>query len=371
MNYSLIDYYKIFWKNKKRILLVTLIAGLLSFGVAFFVLKPVYLSTGTVKASTKSGGLSSLLAVGGLGDLGGFEELTGGGSSQELALYENIIKSRRCLEEVIMKYNLNSTYEYKFNDDLVKFIREELIEVTKDSKASTMVIGFYDENPEKAKEITEFLIFQLNKINSELNIENAKNNKEFIEARFNATKEELRKAEDSLKNFQNIYGVAPDIVVKSAVQTEVQLEAQIKSEEVKLDILKKILSQGQPELKQQEEKIIALNKQLFEMRNNTERSGILNLKGAPDVVINFIRLQRDVEIYNKILAFLVPVYENAKIEEKKETTTVLVLDQPFVPQKKAKPKRATIILACMAIAFSLGCFYYFSKYKLKNLKADD
>lgn len=368
MSFSLYDYIKLFLTNKKIILFSTLIALIISILIAFFVIKPEFLSTGTIKANGKSGGLSNLLAVGGLGDIGGLEELTGGSASGELALFENIVYSRRCLEELIFKYDLMNYYNYKYLDDAIKFVREELIELSKDTKASTMSIGFYDENPQKSKEITEFLINSLVKINSEINIENAKNNKEFIEARYLSTQEELKKSEDSLEVFQNIYGISPDISVKASVQAEIQIESQLKTEEVKLDILKQILSPDQPEIKQQQEKINLLYQKLNEIKNSDVGSGNLSLKGSPEIVMKFLRLQRDVEIYNKILAFLIPVYENAKIEEKKEEKNIIILDKPFLPEKKKRPKRIVIVLIITGLTFSSAYFYFVIKEKINSSK---
>ncbi|MBK8382695.1 MAG: hypothetical protein IPL16_12560 [Ignavibacteria bacterium] len=48
----------------------------------------------------------------------------------------------------------------------------------------------------------------------------------------------------------------------------------------------------------------------------------------------FLRLKRDVEIQNKILTTIIPILEQAKIEEKRETPTVIILDPPNVPDKK-------------------------------------
>ena len=231
-----------------------------------------------------------------------------------------------------------------------------------------MEIGVYDEEPGRAKEIADFLIMQLNKINTELNVLNAKNNREFIESRYKLVKKDLKKVEDSLITYQNIYGIAPDISVQAAVKTEVELEAEIKSEEVKLDLLRKILSPNQAEIKAQEERINALRKQLFDIQNSTDRSSVLQLKGSPDIVMNFLRLKREVEIQNKILTFIIPMLEQAKIEEKKETPTILVIDSPHIPDYKDKPKRLKFILIWTFIAFFVINSFYIVKFKWTQFK---
>ncbi len=86
--------------------------------------------------------------------------------------------------------------------------------------------------------MVDFLLSELDKINIELNVQNAKNNREFIEKRYFQARGDLRKAEDSLKSFQMIYGVAPDLQIKAAAQSAFTLEAELKTEEVKLDYVK-------------------------------------------------------------------------------------------------------------------------------------
>ena len=97
---------------------------------------------------------------------------------------------------------------------------------------------------DRAKEIVEYLISLLNKINAELNVLNAKNNREFIEARYYEIKDNLKKTEDSLKSYQELYGLAPDIQSAAVSQSLFTIEVQIKSEEIKLDLLNKILNSG-------------------------------------------------------------------------------------------------------------------------------
>jgi len=291
--FTLADYIKIFLRHKKVIIIFTLSILVLSIILYFFVVKPVYLSTATVKTTVQVGGLSGLLGGAGLPDMGDLGDITGvggGAAAKELALYETILLSRRCLEPAIIKFNIKEINDFQYMKSALKYFREEIMETSSDKTAGTMEIGIYDEDPVKAKEIAVFLIEQLNKINTELNVLNAKNNREFIESRYNLVKKDLKKAEDSLIIYQNIYGIAPDISVQAAVITEVELEADIKSEEVKLDLLRKILSPDQAEIKAQEERINALQKQLFDIQNSMDRSSVLQLKGRPEIVMNFFRL---------------------------------------------------------------------------------
>jgi tyrosine-protein kinase Etk/Wzc len=342
---SLIKYIQIIFIYKKLIIITTLSVGVILAFLMFFVVKPVYLSTGTLKSVTKSNlGLAGLITGGSMPDIGGLDELGGGGSgAKELALYEQILTSRRCLEELIIKYDLMTQYKEKYMQDALKDFKESLLYISKNPKSSTIVVGIYDYSPEKSKEMSDFLISQLNKINIEMNVQSAKNNRIFIEDRYNLVRKELKNAEDSLKQYQDLVGVAPDLIAKATAQASITLEVEIKSEEVKLEILKKIISSDQAEVKTQETKIALLKKQLEIIKNSESPDSNLKLKGTPQTILNYVRLTRNVEIQNKLLVYLLPIYEQAKIEEVKEMPSVVVLDPPVVPEVKVKPKRLTTV----------------------------
>lgn len=368
--FTIIDYINLFSKHKKIILIYSLTAAILSFIYAFFIVKPVFLSTGVIKtASSKSSMLGGLLSSTGLSELGDFGDLApgSGSSAQDLALYENILMSRGNIEETVLKFNIMEEENFKYMYDAIKYFRENIITLNKDKVAGTLSIGIYDIDPSRAKEIVDFLINQLNKKNIELSVQNARNNRKFIEERYEIVKNDLMTAEDSLQIYQDKFGVAPDIQIQVAAKGSLELEAQIKSEEIKLELLSKILSSDQSEIKAQQEKINALKKQLFEINNSDYSESKLNLKGSPNIILNYFRLRRNVEIQNKILVTLIPMLEQSKIEENRETPTVLILDSPNVPDKKSKPKRLIIIvLSTVAIFFGTYIYYYLKDVVLKK-----
>lgn len=368
-DYTILEYVNIFLKNKKPIIIVTICAILFSTFTAFFVLDLIYYSAGTVKSTSETAGLSGLLGSAGLPGMEQLSDITGGSSVAELALYENILLSRRCVEETIIKFDIMEEEGFDHMFFATKYFRENIMEIQADKIAGTMEIGVFDKDPVKAKEIADFLIYQLNKINTELKVQDARNNREFIESRYNLVRNDLQNAEDSLKQYQDIYGIAPDITIQAAVTTEIELEVEIKSEEVKLDLLRKILSPDQAEIKTQEEKIASLRKQLYDIQNSPDRSSQLNLKGSPDIVMNYLRLKRDVEIQNKILTFVIPLFEKAKIEENKQTPAILILDAPNVPDYKTKPKRLTIILISAFLVFIIVYTFFVVRDKWYNYKS--
>lgn len=367
------DFIIIFLKRKKFIAYFTLISCVISIVVYFFILDLIFISNATVKSTNKSSGLFGALQglTDGIGELDDLSSMGGGKSTKELESYVDIIYSRRCLEEFVIKFNLMEREEYRFLEDAIKDVRENKIITNVEKQSGLLTIGVYDKDPVLAKEMVEFLLDKLNTINIEMNVLNAKNNREFIEKRYFQAKEDLTRTEDSLKSFQLIYGIAPDLQIKASAQSVFTLEAELKAEEVKLDVIKKMLSSDQPEVKLQDAKVNSLKQKISEINTSTNLNEFLRLGNSPQIAISFLRLQRDVEIQTKILSFVLPIYEQAKIEEKRETPTIIILDKPYIAERKTKPKRLTMTIVFtilgFAVAFTLAVIYQlYEEHKLKN-----
>lgn len=370
-NITVLEVVRIFLNNRKKIYLFTTLVLVLTVILYFFVFDLIYLSTATIKSTGKGNSILSALE-GGIPDLGGLDDLGVGSSksAKELAGYEEILNSRRCLEELIVKFDLMNRLQHRFIEDALKDIRNNMMVLKQEKLSGVLSVGIFYKDPLLAKEMVEFLLYQLNKINIEMSVQTAKNNREFIEQRYVQAQEDLAKVEDSLKSFQMIYGVAPDLQIKASAQSIFQMEAELKAEEVKLDVLKSILGADQPEVLTQEAKVNALKSKISQISTSSDLSEYIRLGNSPIIATQYVRLMRDVEINTKILTFVLPLYEQAKIEEKRETPTIMILDKPYVAEKKAKPKRLTMVLVVTFISFIMFCALFVLLEKWKMFRRD-
>ncbi|MEM2265158.1 MAG: hypothetical protein QXX03_08250, partial [Nitrososphaerota archaeon] len=101
-----------------------------------------------------------------------------------------------------------------------------------------------------------------------------------------------------------------------------------------------------------------MKKRLNQMKEGNERlknemTLFVPFKNMPELGLQYLRLYREYEIQNKLLEFIVPLYEQAKIEEQKNIPVVQVLDYAVPPEKKARPFRTLIVLSVFASALVL------------------
>jgi tyrosine-protein kinase Etk/Wzc len=92
-------------------------------------------------------------------------------------------------------------------------------------------------------------------------------------------------------------------------------------------------------------------------------------KQIPDLGAEYIRRFRDVEIQYKILQFITPLYEQAKVEENRQTPSVLVLDRAGPAERKAKPKVTLYALVALVASIMVSFVVVFTLELIAKLKA--
>ncbi|CUT01406.1 GumC family protein [Candidatus Kryptobacter tengchongensis] len=355
---SLWDYFYVLFKWRKFIVVNVFILTLIAVVVAL--LLPVqYKATATVIAPRKTD------IFGGLGmfsqSIREFAPFLRGLSGTQLPLftYLAILNSRTAMEKVVNKFDLIKVYGIKDSsmEKAVKKLRGNTdFEIDENG---VLVINVYDEDRRRAADMANYFVEVLNEINIKLNIEEAKNNRIVIERRYLQNLADLKAAEDTLKKFQQRYGIyyLPE-QAKAAVEAAAELEAQIIAEEVKLGILQRQLGDDASEVRAVKIQIEEMKKRLNQMKEGNERlknemTLFVPFKNMPELGLQYLRLYREYEIQNKLLEFIVPLYEQAKIEEQKNVPVVQVLDYAVPPEKKARPFRTLIVLSVFASALVL------------------
>ena len=88
---------------------------------------------------------------------------------------------------------------------------------------------------------------------------------------------------------------------------------------------------------------------------------MLPFNEIPELSVEYIRLYRNVTLQEKILEFILPQYEQAKIQEAKDTPSIQILDKANYPIKKHRPKRALIVIFYCFLGTLFCLTYLYSK----------
>jgi tyrosine-protein kinase Etk/Wzc len=329
----------------RRFIIINYLVVLILVVIVVFLLPKWYRATASIlppKDQTMQnlfGGSSSLLRGLSISKLGGSQ---GAGVYNYLA----ILKSRSTMEEVVEKFNLIDVYDIGNHsmELAIKALRGNASFEVQDEE--NINIEILDKDPQRAADMANYFVQILNRRSIELATAEAKSNREFIEKRVGELRDSLQLAENKLKDFQKQTGMVITPEQSASMSAVADLYAMKAKKELESAILAKTVSPDNELLRQYHLELAELTKKL---------------SGIPENGLTSIRLYRDVVTYQKILEFLIPMYEQAKINEQKDLPVLLILDKAIPAEYKVKPQRILIILSVSTIwlMFSIAITYLF------------
>lgn len=305
----------------------------------------------------------------------GLSALTGGPT--ELDKYIAILKSATITDDVIKKFDLRKEYnmEADYYEDVVKKWQKNLeLEIQEEGN---LTITVYSKDKKKCADIANYLVERLNEVNTKLSITNAKANREFIEKRYLQNLEDINQLETQMKEFQQKYGVmAIPEQIEATVKSMAEIYLEMYKKEVEYNVVKQNYGDEHPLTKLSKTNLDELRKKINQLNQGTDISQkdvklLIPFKEAPKLANEYLKIYRNLEIQYKILEFIQPLYEQAKVEEVRNTPSVLVLDKAGPPEKKAKPRIRIFFMIGFVSSLILGLFIVFTKEMLEKLKLND
>ncbi len=314
---------------KKLIAVFVIGVTLLAAGVSF--LLPVWYKSAVTLLPPRTqgllGGLSPFSAL--LRDFAPTGAAARLGSSGGSVNYLAILHSRRASETMIRRFDLARVYgmEDETMEEVVKEFEDNLnIEIDDEG---TIKLEILDKDSVRAAAMANGMVEILNAIAIELGTSEARSNRMFLEKRLNEARGELAASEVKLKEFQEEKGIivlSEDAKASAAAIGE--LYAKKVRAELELAILKKTTGDDNPMVAQ-----LLLEKREVDRKLST----------YPGLGMESFRLFRDVLIQQKIQEFLVPMFEQARLEEQKDLPVVVILDNAVPAEKKTLPRRMVIV----------------------------
>lgn len=362
---NLIEYLYVLVKWRRLIVTNFLIVSIVA--VIFSLLLPKWYESTAVlmppKAEFRGLNISSLISK------LPFEGFGLGGASAETQAFVAILKSRTIMERIIHDFNLIDLYGKKDIEKTLKEL-EGNIDITIGDEGQ-LVVSILAQTPERAASMANTIITLMDSTYTQLNIEKARNDRVFIEERLKQNKRELKNAEETLKFFQQESGIIdiPD-QTRAAISSAAELQSMIHVTEIELGVEQKHLTSDHIKILQHEALLEEYKRKLAELKYGRPTSSSDDARDGdifipfdliPDIWLDYVRLLREVEVQNKIFDFLVPLYEQARIEEAKDIPNIQVLDYPAVPIYKKKPKRAILCIVAAFLSLIVSSVFVFVK----------
>jgi tyrosine-protein kinase Etk/Wzc len=342
---------------------VTFLAAVIAAISALFMPNEYKSTASLFPAQQRSMGLEALIG-GRIGSLAG--SLIGGGSKSTFDRYYVILLSESVNMEVIERFDLIRHYENEGKQWPIQATIGDLRKNTsfRGTIEGNFVIDVWDKDPRRAKDMADYYVDLLNRKSQEIATTEAREYRLFIEGRYVRGMSDVDSLRSAIANFQRKHGI-----FELTEQTKEYFKAvgQLYSRKFEIDAEYEFLRQTFDESHSQVRQM-RLQKDLMDnsirsvLREDDPNRVMLNLNTLPDIANTYYDLMMNVEIQTELMKFIVPLYEQAKLEEIKQIPIVSIIDAPNVPYKKDRPFRALIVLATALSTFVLLIFYFMARF---------
>jgi tyrosine-protein kinase Etk/Wzc len=363
---NLLELVRVMAKRKRLVIKFCTAAAIIS--VVYSLLLPnIYSATAKVLPPPKEGGGGLAALLGQAGGLAGLAAGVGGGAD----LYLGILKSRSVADGVIKRLDLATVFKTQTPDETRKTLegavkmqagKDGIIAITADSK-----------DPKLAAALANAFVEELGRKSVQLNLTKAGTERVFLEKRIEVVKDDLKRAEEDLKSFQERNkAVKVDAQAVASIEGIARMKAEIVAKEVQLATLRSYQTDESPEVKLLQAAIGKLRSQLGGLAGGgSGGEGIPNIGSVPNLGLEYARRMRELKTQEAIYEQLTKQYEVAKLTEAKDSSSLQVLDEAVVPVKKSKPKRSLIVILATVTAFFAAIFLAFILEYLEKMPAED
>ncbi len=356
-------------KHKVSLIVVGLLAAIVSIVVclqlpnyytAVLSAVPPRKSTSALDAAVSS--VSSTLREFGLSKLGGKK-----GDGYDLIV---LLQSRQVKDSVISKFNLAKVYDLP---DTASFkIREQLEEnLTINVEAEgNYTVTVDDVDPQRAADMANYMISLTNALSQKLDRRETEIMYKQFQDRIQSTDVSIAATRDSLAKYskENLM-FSPLDQVKVAAQALGEMKASIMKQEIVLSYMEQSFGKDDPVTIRERGVLEELHKKV----NNSEHSpgfvGNVALADAPKAAVPYLEYYSQLEALMRIKAFLLPSFDQIKLDLTKESPSLYVLDEAIPPQKKSRPKRSLIVASATVAAEFLWVVVLLLRFQIQTIRS--
>ena len=352
----------------------TALAFVLSLLIAFLIPKQ-YEASARIMPPEQGGGGAAMLAalaghssssgsgLGGLGSLAG--SLLGGRNTS--ALFVDLLRSGTVSAHLIDRFQLQRAYHKRYRIEAAKYLARHTT-VVDDTKSGVISITVQDTNPQRARDLAQAYLDELNQMVTLTNTSSARQERAFIERRLQSVHADLEQAQLDLSDFSSSHTT---IDIKEQTRAMVDAAAKLQGELIvgqsELGSLEQIYGNANVRVRAAQARVSALQHELTRLSGTdaalpaatnspTTRTDLYPpLRQLPRLAVPYADLYRRVRIQETVYELLTQEYEMARIQEAKDTPVISIIDLPGIPEKKSFPPRLIIAVGLTFLVFVGAC----------------
>jgi capsule polysaccharide export protein KpsE/RkpR len=275
------------------------------------------------------------------------------GTKSSGALYVDLFRSRSVQDRVVDRLNLQKVYWSRYKQDARKKL-DSRTDVGEDRKSGLISLSVTDKNPQRARDIAQAYLEELNRLLAQVSTSSARRERVFIEQRLTSVKSDLEDAEKQFSGFASKNSTL-DIKeqTKAMVESAAMLQGELIAAQSELQSLEQIYTSNNVRVRSLQARVDELKRQAQNLQG-TDASLMPDapstdlyppIRKLPLLGVEWTDLYRRLKIQETVFELLTQQYELARIQEAKEIPTINVVDPANVPERKSSPHRLIIILA--------------------------
>jgi len=357
---------------KRKFFILGFVAGAAILSTAVALLMPKYY---TANAKLLPPQQSQSIASAMLGQLG---PLIGAVAGKDLGVrapndpYISMLHSRNLTDKLIDRFSLMSVYHKKLREDARKRL-ESLTEIVV-GKDGVISISVEDRDRNRAAEIANAYVSELEKLTKTLAVTDAAKRRVFFEQEVKTTSDELANAEVALKKTMESTGIF-QWESQSKVMTEAlaKLSEQVHAKETFVQIMRSSFATAEnPDLIRAEQELAALRGQLARMERGQGGHSVadLSMANVPAAGLEYIRKLREVKYREALFELLAKQYEAARIDEARDAAIIQFLDKAEPPEENSWPRPLLIILCATVLGLLIAIIVVYVQETMERARED-
>jgi capsule polysaccharide export protein KpsE/RkpR len=343
-----------------------------------------YVSGARIMPPEQGGNTAAMLAaLVGKGSTGGLANLAGSllGAKNNGALFVALLHSGTVSGHLIDRFDLQRVYHKRYREGAARRLAH-LTKVAEDPKSGVITIVVTDETRERARDLAQGYLDELNNLVAKVNTSSAHRERMFIEQRLNTVQAELQRAQLELSDFSS-KNTTIDVKeqTKATVDAGARLEGQLIAGETELDSLRQVYGDGNVRVRAAEARNATLQRELQRANGQSltapggeevdPRHPYPPLRQLPQLGVRWANLYRSVRIHETVFDLLSEEYETARIEEVKSIPVVGVIDVPGLPERKSGPHRTLIVLVSTLLSAVLTAAFLLARRSWLRMDHED
>lgn len=284
-----------------------------------------------------------------------------------------MLHSKTVANRLIDRFDLMKAYGARLRTDAGKVLAKRTeINLGKDGVVS---ISVDDRNPQRAADLTNGYVEELEAVAKSLAVAQAHKQREFFANQVTAASGKLANAEQSLKKTEEKTGlVVFDPQTQTLIQAAAAMRARVAAQEVRVEWMRSFAAPENPGLVRATQELAALRDQESKLEKGDEHgTGIdVPLGNVPAASVEYERSLREVKFRESLVSLLKAQLEVVSVDEERASLmvqpVVQMLDKAVPPEKASAPHRFLIVLSVISLAILLAVLVVSAMEKVDRAK---